>query len=71
MRYTAQEIVEELEREVSMRKRVFPRWVAEGKLRADQAERRIGIMEQVLEDARKIAPADGSDNEQQGDLFGG
>lgn len=65
-KYTAQEIVEELEREVAMRKRVFPKWVAEGKLRADQAERRIGIMEQVLEDARGNAQ-----NAEQADLFGG
>jgi hypothetical protein len=44
---TRVEILAELERELKMRREVFPRWVSAGKLKADVAERRIAIMEAV------------------------
>ncbi len=42
-------------REVRMRKRVYPRWVAQGKMTQAQADREIAIMEAIAAD---YAPAD-------------
>lgn len=39
-----------LEREIRMRKRVYPRWVQEGRMRAEVAEREIRLMEAILAD---------------------
>lgn len=35
-------------REIGMRKRVYPRWVENGKMKMDQADREIAVMEAVL-----------------------
>lgn len=37
-------------REVEMRRRVYPQWVAKGKLRQDEADRRIAVMEAIAKD---------------------
>lgn len=42
---TLDEILAELEREVVVRKRVFPRWVDNGQLKQELADRRIQLME--------------------------
>ena len=40
------------EREVKMRRRVYPRFVEEGKMSQVQADREIAIMEAIAEDYR-------------------
>lgn len=37
-----------VEREIAMRKRVYPRWVETGKMKLDQSEYQIAAMEAVL-----------------------
>ncbi len=41
------------EREVRMRKRVYPHYIDSGKMDADKARKEIGIMEAIAEDYRK------------------
>ena len=55
MRYSREEKRREVEREVEMRKRLYPRWVREGRITAEQADRAIGIMQAVAAD---YAPPD-------------
>ena len=51
-----------VERELSYRRRVYARLVAAGKMKSDQAEREIMLMESIVEDYRAIVHMD--------DLFG-
>lgn len=53
--YSRDQKLREVEREVQMRKRLYPRWVREGRMTAEQADRAIGIMEAVAAD---YAPRD-------------
>ena len=46
---TLPEMLAELEREIALRKRVYPRWVQAGRLSAAKAERQIEVMEQLAE----------------------
>lgn len=39
----------EVRREIEVRKKVFPRWVERGTLKADTAKRRLAAMEAVLQ----------------------
>ncbi len=39
-----------IEREIKMRKRVYPRWVSEGRMKAEDADREIRVMEAILAD---------------------
>lgn len=41
-------IIAELERELKLRRSVYPRWVAAGKLNAETAERRIVLFEAAI-----------------------
>lgn len=38
-----------VEREISMRKRVYPRWVADGRMSSQKAEYEIATMNEVAE----------------------
>ena len=40
--------VAEVEREIALRRRVYPRWVSNGQLKQDRADRQIAVMEAVL-----------------------
>lgn len=40
----------ELRRELRTREKVYPRWVAEGRLPKDLADQRIGILKAILAD---------------------
>jgi hypothetical protein len=40
------------ERELSMRKRAYPRWVAAGKMKAEDASRQIDLMQAIVDDYR-------------------
>jgi hypothetical protein len=48
--FTRDQKLREVEREIEMRKRLYPRWVREGRLTAEQADRAIGIMQSVAAD---------------------
>lgn len=43
------------EREVAIRRRVYPRWVARGQMTQGDAEREIAIMETIAADYRSAA----------------
>ena len=45
---TLRDQITELRRELSVRRRVFPGWVASGKLSAEEADRRVERMEGAL-----------------------
>lgn len=45
----------ELERELAIRRRVYPRWVADGQLRKDVAEYRIRVLEAAIETVKRQA----------------
>ena len=42
-----------LERELKMRRRVYPRWVAAGKMREEDADREIACLRAILVDYRE------------------
>ena len=42
-----------LEREIAMRRRVYPKWIASGKLKQEKADREIAVMEAVAADYRE------------------
>lgn len=46
---TMTEQQKEIEREIRMRKKVYPGLVAKGKMKTDEARRRIAVMEAVLQ----------------------
>lgn len=43
-----EEVLIEIEREIALRRRVYPRWVDQGKLKLDRAERQIALMEEAV-----------------------
>lgn len=40
--------IQELEREVSLRKRVYPRWVFQGRISQAKADRQIAVMQSII-----------------------
>lgn len=52
---TTQEKIKEIERELKMRKRVFPTWVLQGRIKQEIADKRIKIMEEILMDYQEKA----------------
>jgi hypothetical protein len=53
---TTKDVIYELEREISVRKRVYPQWKLEGRITADVADHRLTCMERALELIKKIQP---------------
>jgi hypothetical protein len=49
-------MVLEAEREVRLRRSVYPRLVASGKLKLDRSERQIKVMEAIVERLRGLKP---------------
>ena len=49
---SAREKYLEAKREAALRRRVYPRWVEEGRMKMHQAELQILIMDQIAEDYR-------------------
>lgn len=47
MTFTSRELADCAEREVKQRRRVYPRWVADGRMKQDFADRQIGMMEAI------------------------
>lgn len=46
---TTAEMIAEVEREIALRRRVYPRWVADKRLTSNKADRQIAIMEAVAD----------------------
>lgn len=46
--------VKEIEREIALRRRVYPRWTEAGKLSQAAAERQIAVMEAVAATLRRV-----------------
>ena len=49
MKVTLQDAIKEVRREVKLRERLYPQWVASGKLNKAAAERQLARMKYVLE----------------------
>lgn len=54
---TVQDMVTEIEREISMRREVYPKRVAAGSMRQIVADRRIEVMQAILRKLRHEQPA--------------
>ena len=50
---TTTEIIKEIQRELNMRKRVYPNWILQERLKENIANKRIKIMEKILEDYKQ------------------
>ena len=50
---TLAEMAREAEREVALRRRVYPRWVAEGRMKPHHAERQIALMEAIAAELQR------------------
>jgi len=46
--YTIDDEIACAERELRLRRRVYPRWVEQGKINQDKAEREIDLMKRIL-----------------------
>lgn len=46
--------IECLKREIRMREQVYPRWVSNGKMKPDKAEREIAVMKSALESLHRL-----------------
>lgn len=55
MPFTATEKLKEVEREISLRRRFYDRWISEGKMSKEMAARQIGVMEEIAADYRSAA----------------
>lgn len=53
--FSTEDIIKEVQREINMRKRVFPTWVLQGRVKQDVADKRIEIMEEILKDYQEKA----------------
>lgn len=50
---TLEDMLREVERELVLRQRVYPRWVATGKMKSQQALRQIEVMAALADRLRK------------------
>lgn len=50
---TTTEIIKEIQRELNMRKRVYPNWILQERIKENIANKRIKIMEKILEDYKQ------------------
>lgn len=48
--YSLEAKIAELKRELAMRERLYPQWIASGKADKDESEKRIGILKEILQD---------------------
>ncbi|HYF48850.1 MAG TPA: hypothetical protein VEJ63_05570 [Planctomycetota bacterium] len=55
-RFTAEEKVAELRREIAMRVAVYPKLIMTGKLRGEDAERRIEILREIAIEYERKRP---------------
>lgn len=53
--HTAAEKLTEIKREIAMRRRVCPRFVANGRMKQDDADYRLAVMESIAADYAVLA----------------
>lgn len=53
--YNAQQKLDAVEREIRMRRRVYPRWVSERRMTQARADAEIAVMEEIAADYRAQA----------------
>ena len=58
--FTATEKLREVERELAVRKHVYPRSVIRGRLSQKHADHRVGVLEAIAADYRAQIAADGA-----------
>ena len=46
--FTLEEEIDELKRELSMREKVYPKWIQEGKIKRDSAEKKKGLIKSTI-----------------------
>lgn len=59
--YSREQLIRCIQREVNMRKSVYPKWVASGKMTHDEAGRELGMMEELQKIAELTACQDYAD----------
>lgn len=59
---TLEQMIACVRREIAMRKRVYPRWVADGRMARDAAEREIAAMQAVHDTLAALPPTQGALN---------
>lgn len=63
VKITLDQQIKEVQRELDMRRRKYPEWVRDGKMRAETAARQIAVMEAIeltlkgMSDTGKLAPS--------------
>jgi hypothetical protein len=50
MTFTFKQKLEAVEREIKLRKRVYPRWVQDKRMSQPEADRQIAVFEEIRED---------------------
>lgn len=53
--FSALDKMKEAEREVAMRRAVYPKWTASGRMKPAEAEMRIACMQSIAEDYKALA----------------
>ena len=56
--YSKYEVIAEVERELAMRKKLFPAWCATGRITVAQAADRINLLELALADLQRLYAED-------------
>ena len=46
--YTVRELIEEAQRELMLRRRLYPRWVRAGRIKQSDATRRLELIEAIV-----------------------
>lgn len=58
MRFSAEAKLEEIYRELRLRRQLYPRWVASEKMKATDADYQIEIMQAIAADYEQLAQKD-------------
>lgn len=48
--FSTEDIIKEVQREINMRKRVFPTWVLQGKMKQYVSDKQMKILEEIIAD---------------------
>ena len=63
------DLIKEAKREAAVRRRVFPDWIRKGKIRKDEADRRIIAMEKIAQELTRLKRIDDEAQNQQLNLL--
>jgi hypothetical protein len=56
--FTAEDKLREIERELKLRRRLYPHWIEIGKIEAGDAKRRIEVMQAIADDYERQAKSE-------------